>query len=61
MNAAADSIHSASRIVLGTAQFGMDYGLTNTGGQVSPGVANTIIDRAWERGVRWLDTAHGYG
>lgn len=50
-----------SRIALGTAQFGLDYGVTNRAGQVSEDVARAVLGRARELGIEWLDTAAAYG
>lgn len=47
--------------VIGTAQFGLDYGVSNQGGQVSAAEASQILEKAWARGCRWLDTAAAYG
>jgi len=49
------------KIALGTAQFGLDYGLTNTGGQVTINEVKNILDFACANGVGTLDTAPGYG
>lgn len=48
-------------MVLGTAQFGMDYGITNVDGKPSKKEVFGILDLAWEKGVRRFDTAPGYG
>ena len=50
-----------SRIALGTAQLGMPYGIANDRGQPPPAAAHAILTRALEGGVRWFDTAQGYG
>ncbi len=50
-----------SRISLGTAQFGLPYGIANSGGQVPTSEAHQILDRAYQRGIRKLDTASLYG
>jgi aryl-alcohol dehydrogenase-like predicted oxidoreductase len=50
-----------SRLVLGTAQLGMAYGIANVSGQPSADLAREIVRRAWEGGVRFFDTAQGYG
>jgi aryl-alcohol dehydrogenase-like predicted oxidoreductase len=47
-------------LALGTAQFGMDYGLFNRG-KVSDRECGLILERAWELGVDVLDTAAAYG
>lgn len=49
------------RLVLGTAQLGMAYGIANKGGQPETAVAEAIISTAWEGGVRIFDTAQAYG
>ena len=54
-------MRSAARIALGTAQFGLDYGVTNRTGQVSEHVAAAVLERARALGIEWLDTAAAYG
>jgi aryl-alcohol dehydrogenase-like predicted oxidoreductase len=49
------------RWVLGTVQFGMRYGVANTGGAVEPGEAGRILALARASGIRMLDTAAAYG
>jgi len=49
------------RVGLGTAQFGLDYGITNRHGQVPVAEMNRILDLALRRGVTILDTAGAYG
>ena len=48
-------------IALGTAQFGLDYGLTNRSGQISDREATLILHAAHDMGIAWLDTAAAYG
>jgi aryl-alcohol dehydrogenase-like predicted oxidoreductase len=48
-------------LVLGTVQFGADYGVTNTSGQCSPEEVIAILDQAIDLGVKLLDTAPEYG
>ena len=48
------------KLVLGTVQFGMDYGIANRSGQVSKEESGAILSLAWERGIRRFDTAPGY-
>lgn len=50
-----------SRLVLGTVQLGMPYGIANHSGQPSESEAKHILDLAWEFGIRELDTAPVYG
>lgn len=48
-------------MILGTAQLGMEYGIANTSGMPSRDQSFQILDRAYEGGVRLLDTAAEYG
>jgi aryl-alcohol dehydrogenase-like predicted oxidoreductase len=50
-----------SRLVLGTAQLGMPYGIANRTGQPDFETAVKIVKTAWESGIREFDTAQGYG
>ena len=50
-----------SALMLGTAQFGLKYGLANKAGQPSYETARDIIACAYGGGVNCLDTAGGYG
>jgi aryl-alcohol dehydrogenase-like predicted oxidoreductase len=50
-----------ARIALGTAQFGLDYGISNTAGQVKPQDAAQILALARDSGIDTLDTAIAYG
>ncbi len=50
-----------SRLVLGTVQLGMDYGIANSSGCPNEAVALEIVRAAWQGGVREFDTAQGYG
>lgn len=54
-------IENASRIALGTAQFGLDYGITNSKGQVLLDEVTAILRCARDSGVDTLDTAVAYG
>jgi aryl-alcohol dehydrogenase-like predicted oxidoreductase len=49
------------RLALGTAQFGMPYGISNKSGQTSQLEAKNILDMASASGVDTLDTAVAYG
>ncbi|MEY4669670.1 MAG: hypothetical protein RL518_2369 [Pseudomonadota bacterium] len=46
---------------LGTVQFGVPYGVSNSVGQTEPDEVREILKVAWRAGVRCLDTAHAYG
>lgn len=52
---------AAARIGLGTAQFGLDYGISNASGQVSRDSVDRILALARMRGIRTIDTAAAYG
>lgn len=51
----------ASKMVLGTAQVGLSYGIANTRGQPSREDARKLIKTAIVNGVQYLDTARAYG
>lgn len=50
-----------SRLVLGTASFGMDYGATNADGKVAKEKIRAILEKCRTKGIRELDTAQAYG
>ncbi|MBJ3785052.1 aldo/keto reductase [Devosia sediminis] len=47
-------------LILGTAQFGLDYGITNREGRVSDEVLDAILGSAQGQ-LRWLDSSIKYG
>ncbi len=49
------------KLALGTAQFGMPYGVANRSGRIATDEARRIIAAACEAGVDLLDTAIAYG
>jgi len=49
------------KLGLGTVQFGLPYGISNTSGQVIPDEVRAILDQAEACGIRVLDTAIAYG
>ena len=53
--------NQTSRLVLGTAQMGMAYGVANITGQPDLKTAGAIVKKAWEGGIKTFDTAQGYG
>jgi len=55
------SKNPVNKIALGTAQFGMDYGINNERGRVSEEEVSEILDLAWKSGVDTIDTAYLYG
>ena len=50
-----------TNLCLGTAQFGLSYGLTNSSGQGTTQQVKYILDLASKSGFRWIDTAQAYG
>jgi len=54
-------LSATARLALGTVQFGMSYGISNTGGQVPEAQARAILTTASAAGIGLLDTAAAYG
>lgn len=52
---------SAGGLVLGGAQFGMPYGITNEAGMPDEGSIRSLLKKAHNAGVRLIDTAPAYG
>jgi len=50
-----------SRLMLGTVQFGLRYGINNMQGQPSPEKVGEILRAAADGGINVLDTARNYG
>lgn len=49
------------KLVLGGAQFGLNYGIANQDGKPPAALAHRLIKRAVSCGVTYIDTAHAYG
>ncbi len=49
------------KLVLGTVQMGLTYGVHNKTGKISPSDSIQILEYAFENGIRVLDTAEVYG
>lgn len=49
------------KLALGTVQFGLDYGITNTQGRVQLAEAERILEYCRKVGINTLDTATAYG
>jgi len=49
------------KLALGTVQFGLDYGISNSQGQVCPEEISRILTLAKENNINVLDTAASYG
>jgi aryl-alcohol dehydrogenase-like predicted oxidoreductase len=54
-------LRNAHRFALGTAQFGLKYGVANHSGQVSIGEISAILACALDAGMDSIDTAMAYG
>ncbi len=50
-----------SKLVIGTAQFGSEYGIANRVGKIKSDDIHSILQLAFERGINTLDTASSYG
>jgi aryl-alcohol dehydrogenase-like predicted oxidoreductase len=50
-----------SRLILGTAQLGMSYGINNQHGQPDSGLSREIVRSALDQGIKEFDTAQAYG
>lgn len=49
------------KLILGTVQFGLDYGINNSQGKPSFKTICNILDIAFDNKVKYLDTAEAYG
>ena len=59
--AAPSVVELIDRLALGTAQFGLDYGINNTAGRPDDSTVRSILDTAHVAGITLLDTAAAYG
>lgn len=50
-----------SKIILGTVQFGLNYGINNINGVPNQVEINSILDEAYRNNIKILDTAEAYG
>jgi aryl-alcohol dehydrogenase-like predicted oxidoreductase len=51
----------SSKLALGTVQFGLDYGISNSRGKVDEQTVKAILEEAYSHGIHMLDTARAYG
>ena len=49
------------KLCLGTAQFGIDYGINNTSGKIPKEEVKKILNFAFDNGITMIDTASAYG
>lgn len=54
-------MQATDKIILGTVQFGLEYGINNNSGQPTQLQANEMLSVAYNAGIRVLDTAEAYG
>lgn len=54
-------MNTIDKLVLGTVQFGLDYGINNQVGKVSSNEILSILSVARSAGIRYLDTSSAYG
>ena len=50
-----------NKLILGGAQFGLDYGINNSNGQPVGSQVKEILNQASANGVKYIDTARDYG
>ena len=50
-----------SKLILGTVQFGLNYGINNTIGMMSEDKVFELLENAYDLGITTLDTAEAYG
>ena len=50
-----------NKLVLGTVQFGLNYGINNQSGQVPQSEVVAILELAYRNGIKTLDTSSAYG
>jgi len=53
--------YDLSKLMLGTVQFGLDYGISNNNGRPNSQRVRDILKCAMEYGINCLDTARSYG
>jgi len=52
---------SIKKIILGTVQFGLNYGINNQSGKISEEQSFVILNQAYRSGIERLDTSDNYG
>ena len=50
-----------SKLILGTVQFGLNYGINNANGKLSENEVFKLLETAYDLGINTLDTAEAYG
>ena len=54
-------MNSVNKLILGTVQMGLPYGVNNNRGKISTDESFKILNEAYSAGIRTLDTAEVYG
>jgi aryl-alcohol dehydrogenase-like predicted oxidoreductase len=54
-------LNQIRRLAIGTAQFGLDYGISNAAGKIPADLAKLILRNASIAGITMVDTAAAYG
>ena len=49
------------KLALGTVQFGLDYGISNSIGKITQSSINEILKFSQDVGIKYIDTAASYG
>lgn len=52
---------ASEKIILGTVQFGLDYGINNSAGKPTEKTVFNLLHEAYRGGIRYLDSAEAYG
>jgi len=50
-----------NKLALGTAQFGLNYGINNKSGVIDEDSLSKLLNYAFDKGIDTLDTAYNYG
>ena len=50
-----------NKVILGTAQMGLDYGINNKNGKIDTSESFKILEFAFLKGIKHLDCAESYG
>ncbi|MDF2849797.1 MULTISPECIES: aldo/keto reductase [Sphingobacterium] len=50
-----------NKLILGTVQLGLPYGINNAHGQITLANSLTLLEEAFKSGITFLDTAEAYG
>jgi len=51
----------SKKLVLGTVQFGLNYGINNTSGIINDNSLSELLSYGFEKGIDTIDTAYNYG